>query len=160
MLANRTFFGLTSSVYQAELPAHGSRSFLVCLLSLVCGAAAGTFTPCWGGLNPASRLQWPRLSRAFQACTLPSYVTAATCRALCLPEYVSFQTGWDEEELVSACLDHVFRVFLVSFVTSIYPFLPNRVRIFSTNMAEEGSKRARFVAGACCGHRKILAKAL
>ena len=34
------------SVYQAELPAHGSRGFSVCLLSLVCGAAAGTFTPC------------------------------------------------------------------------------------------------------------------
>ena len=104
LLANRTFFGLTLSVYQAELPAHGSRGFSVCLLSLVCGAAAGTFTPCWGGLNPASRLHWPRLSCAFQACTLPSYVTAATTAALWLSGICKFPTWPDDEELVGTCV--------------------------------------------------------
>src|SRR3989441_12818255 len=86
------------SVYQAELPAHGSRAFSLCLLSLVCGAAAGTFTPCRGGLNPASRLHWPRLLWAFQACTLPSYVTAATSVALWLPVNVSFQREWTTKD--------------------------------------------------------------
>src|SRR2546422_5954343 len=102
------------SVYQAELPAHGSRAFSLCLLSLVCGAAAGTFTPCWGGLNPASRLHWPRLSRAFQACTLPSYVTAATCESLCLAEYLSFQRDPTTKNQVRIRFRSVFPALPVS----------------------------------------------
>src|SRR5712664_2645541 len=89
----------------------GSRGFSVGLLSLVCGAAAGTFTPCWGGLNPASRLHWPRLSWAFQACTLPSYVTAATTAALWLSGICRFSTRSDRVALEESVLGAFFALF-------------------------------------------------
>src|SRR6266702_6034884 len=118
---------------------------LVCLLSLVCGAAAGTFTPCWGGLNPSSRLHWPRLSRAFQACTLPSYVTAATSGVAVSRGISKFPTGPDHEELVRIRLRGFFQAFSVSFVTSIYPFLQNTVGPISMNMIERPPIESRFL---------------
>src|SRR5712692_6990198 len=52
---------------------------------LGCGAAGGTFPPTTGALNPPRRLHLPgSLFGTLQACTLPSYATAATR-----------ETGWE-----------------------------------------------------------------
>ena len=63
------------------------------------------------------------------------------------PGICKFPTRPDVEELGGTCLrQRFFRVFVVSFVTSIYPFLLNRVRAISMNMAEEPQKEAWFGA--------------
>jgi hypothetical protein len=54
----------------------------------------------------------------------------------------------------------VFPVFLVSFVTSIYPFLQNRVLPISMKMTDEPQIDAGFDIGSCSPDRRILAKAL
>ena len=69
--------------------------------------------------------------------------------ALCLAEYVSFQPLTGLKSLVRTSCCSVFSVFLVSFVTSIYPFLRNRVLPISTNMVDEPQIDARFDVGSC-----------
>jgi len=60
-------------------------------LNLVGGAAAGTLTPCrWFEPGLQAPMAKAFLS-TFQACTLPSYVTAATKNRQRVEEYVSFQ---------------------------------------------------------------------
>ena len=56
--------------------------------------------------------------------------------ALCLAEYVSFQTRRESEDLVRSWLRDVFWVFLGSFATSIYLFLQNRVLPICMKMVE------------------------
>ena len=90
--ANRTFFGLTLPVYQAELPAHVCAGSIVVGLNLVGGAAAGTFTPFQGGLNPASRLQWPRrVTSPFRPVRYQATLRRPRWNRRPSREYVSFQ---------------------------------------------------------------------
>src|SRR5438128_12436754 len=44
-----------------------------------------------GWFEPGLQAPLAKAYTAFQACTLPSYVTAATCESLSLAEYLSFQ---------------------------------------------------------------------
>src|SRR5207249_3768814 len=89
------------SVYQAELPAHVSAASMVVGLNLVGGAAAGTLTPCrWFEPGLQAPMAKAFLS-TFQACTLPSYVTAATKNRPFVEEYVSFQEGGSMKQACS-----------------------------------------------------------
>src|SRR6266516_3175206 len=79
------------SVYQAELPAHFSAVSVVVGLNLVGGPPPGR-SHLVGWFEPG--LQAPMAKAflsTFQACTLPSYVTAATKNRAFVEEYVSFQ---------------------------------------------------------------------
>jgi hypothetical protein len=55
-----------------------------------------------------------------------------------------FATGPGMEELERACFSDVFESLPTSFVTSIYPFLLNRVQSISMNMAEGPRIETRF----------------
>src|SRR6266516_4854866 len=89
------------SVYQAELPAHFSAVSVVVGLNLVGGPPPGR-SHLVGWFEPG--LQAPMAKAflsTFQACTLPSYVTAATKNRAFVEEYVSFQEGGSMKQACS-----------------------------------------------------------
>src|SRR5438309_5549926 len=66
MLANRTFFGPMFSVYQAELPAHGSRRFSGLFVKSSLWGRRRDIPTQRGALNPGHELHWPRLLVPFR----------------------------------------------------------------------------------------------
>ena len=97
--ANRTFFGLRLSVYQAELPAHWfDRRGWFAVKTSWWGRRRDILTY-WRWFEPAPQAPLAKAKGAFQACTLPSYArlwlplyaTAATTGAEPFLEYVSLQ---------------------------------------------------------------------
>jgi succinate dehydrogenase hydrophobic anchor subunit len=61
------------------------------------------------------------------------------------PGICKFPTRPDHEDLVRTRFCGVFSVFLVSFVTLIYPYLQNTVQPISMNMPEEPWTKTWFV---------------
>src|SRR2546425_6140680 len=96
------------SVYQAELPAHGSRGFSgLFVKSSLWGRRRDVHTVL-GWFEPGLQAPLAKAYTAFQACTLPSYVTAATCESLCLAEYLSFQRDRNRKNQVRIRFRGVF----------------------------------------------------
>src|SRR2546428_10413292 len=79
------------SVYQAELPAHGSRAFSgLFVKSCLWGRRRDVHTVL-GWFEPGLQAPLAKAYTAFQACTLASYVTAVPFVLLGLTVYINFQ---------------------------------------------------------------------
>src|SRR6266576_6192728 len=99
------------SVYQAELPAHGSRGFSgLFVKSCLWGRRRDVHTVL-GWFEPGLQAPLAKAFYAFQACTLPSYVTAATSGVAVSRGISKFPTGPDREELVRIRFRGVFLFF-------------------------------------------------